>query len=138
MTSCEPSEEDALAFDTPFLLYDGECPFCSFYVAKSRFEMRIGKPLRLVDGRQAPDLVERMRRDGYDLEQGMILAVEGRLYHGAAAMTALATMSTGAGRFNGAMRRIASSRVRVGLVYPWLRRLRRAALLVKGSPRFRP
>ncbi len=137
MTSCKLSGEDAVAFDAPLLLYDGECPFCSFYVAKSEFETRIGKPLRLVDGRQAPDLVERMRRDGYDLEQGMILAVEGRLYHGAAAMTALATMSTGAGRFNRVMRRVASSRARVRRLYPWLRRLRRAALLAKGAPRFR-
>ncbi len=121
----------------PFLLYDGECPFCSFYVAKSQFETRVGKPLRLIDGREAPDLVSRLRREGYDLEEGMILEFEGRRYHGASAMTALRAMSTGRGRFNALARWIASSPVRAGLLYPWLRRLRRAALLVKGTPRFR-
>ena len=121
----------------PFLLYDGECPFCSFYVAKSQFETRIGKPLRLIDGRERPELVSRLRREGYDLEQGMILEFDGRRYHRAAAMTALKAMSTGAGRFNAFARWIASNPARVRLLYPWLRRLRHAALLVKGTPRFR-
>ncbi len=121
----------------PFLLYDGECPFCSYYVAKSRFETRAGRPLTLIDGREAPDLVARLRREGFDLEQGMVLLLDGRHYHGAAAMVALKVMSAGPGRFNTFARWFASSPARVRAVYPWLRRLRRAALLVKGTPRFR-
>ena len=121
----------------PFLLYDGECPFCSFYVAKSRFEARAGRPLTLIDGRGAPGLVARLRREGFDLEQGMILALDGQRYHGAAAMTALKAMSAGPGRFNAIARWFASSPARVRAAYPWLRRLRRAALLAKGVPRFR-
>ena len=121
----------------PFLLYDGECPFCSYYVAKSRFETRAGRPLTLIDGREAPDLVARLRRDGFDLEQGMILALDGRHYHGAAAMIALKAMAASPGRFNTFARRFTSSPARVRAVYPWLRRLRRAALLAKGTPRFR-
>ncbi|MDE0203717.1 MAG: DCC1-like thiol-disulfide oxidoreductase family protein [Rhodospirillaceae bacterium] len=120
----------------PFLLYDGECPFCSYYVAKSQFEARIGKPLHLIDGRGAPGLVDRLRREGFDLEQGMILALDGRHYHGAAAMVALKAMSAGPGRFNALARWFASSPARVRAAYPWLRRLRRAALLAKGVPRF--
>ena len=121
----------------PFLLYDGECPFCSYYVAKSRFETRAGRPLTLIDGRETPGLVARLRREGFDLEQGMILLLDGRHYHGAEAMTALKAMSAGPGRFNTFARWSASSPARVRAVYPWLRRLRRAALLAKGTPRFR-
>ena len=121
----------------PFLLYDGECPFCSYYVGKSHFETRIGRALRLIDGREVPDLVARLRREGFDLEQGMILALDGRRYHGAAAMTALKALSAGPGRFNAFARWFASSPARVRAVYPCLRRLRRAALLAKGVPRFR-
>ena len=83
--------------DGPFLLYDGDCPFCSFYVAKSRFETAIGRPLRLVDGREAPDLVAQLRHEGCDLEQGMILVLDGRRYPGPEAMTVLEGMSA-AGR----------------------------------------
>ena len=122
--------------DEPFLLYDGECPFCSFYVAKSRFEARIGRPLRLIDGREAPGLVAQMRREGHDLETGMILALDGQRLHGAEAMTALEGMSAGAGGFAGLARRFASSPERVRRAYPWLRRLRRLALLAKGRPGF--
>ena len=127
---------DAAIPSDPFVLYDGECPFCSFYVAKSRFETRIGRPLRLIDGRDAPDLVARLRREGCDLDQGMILALHGRRYHGAAAMVVLNGMTTGAGRFGRLARWFTSSPARTHLAYPWMRRLRRAALLVKGVPRF--
>ena len=133
----ETDEASTTSPQDPFLLYDGECPFCSYYVAKSRFEARAGRRLTLVDGREAPGLVARLRREGFDLEQGMILAFDGRHYHGAAAMTALKAMSTGPGVFNAFARWFASSPARVRAVYPWLRRLRRAALLAKGTPRFR-
>ncbi|MCY4405846.1 MAG: hypothetical protein OXC15_05725 [Rhodospirillaceae bacterium] len=84
MTSREAVRDEGAdpAGRDPFLLYDGECPFCSFYVAKSQFETRIGMPLRLIDGREAPDLVSRLRREGYDLEEGMILEFEGRRVNG--------------------------------------------------------
>ena len=121
----------------PFLLYDGECPFCSFYVAKSRFGTAIAQPLQLVDGRQAPCLVARLRREGCDLEEGMILVLDGRRYHGAAAMTVLEGMTAGTGGFGRLGRWFASSPARVSLAYPWLRRLRRAALLAKGKPGFK-
>ena len=122
--------------DGPFLLYDGECPFCSFYVAKSRFESMIRQPLRLVDGRKALDLVMQLRHEGCDLEQGMILVLDGRRYQGAEAMTVLEGMSTGAGNFGWLARWFASSPERVRLAYPWLLRLRRAALFAKGRPGF--
>ena len=138
MTSgqAETGGPDAAPPSDPFLLYDGECPFCSFYVAKSRFESRIGQPLRLIDGRDAPGLVARLRREGCDLDQGMILALHGRRHHGAAAMVVLQGMTSGTGRLGRFARWFTSSPTRAGLAYPWLRRLRRAALLVKGVPRF--
>ena len=139
MTSGQAAKDDdaATPMQEPFLLYDGECPFCSFYVAKSQFETQAGRPLRLIDGRQAPDLVARLRRDGFDLERGMILALDGRRYHGAAAMSVLVAMTAGTGRFAALARWFASSPARARVLYPWLRLLRRAALLVKGTPGFR-
>ena len=137
MTSRQTADvEDAAAGQEPFLLYDGECPFCSFYVAKSRFETRVGRPLRLIDGRQAPDLVARFRREGLDLDKGMILALDGRRHHGAEAMSVLETMTAGTGRFARLARWFAANPARARAAYPWLRLLRRAALLVKGTPGF--
>ena len=67
----------------------------------------------------------------------MILVLDGRRYHGAAAMTVLEGMTAGTGGFGRLGRWFASSPARVGLAYPWLRRLRRAALLAKGKPGFK-
>ena len=116
-----------------FLLYDGECPFCSFYARKSRFETRIGKPLRLIDARQAPELVAELRRDGCDIEEGMILVFDGRRHQGAAAMTALEAMTSADDWFNRLMRWVSSNPGRARILYPWLRMLRRAALWAKGK-----
>ena len=123
--------------EEPFLVYDGECPFCGLYVAKSRFETRVGRPLRLIDAREEPGLVARLRSEGFDLERGMVLALDGRRHHGAAAMIALRAMSGGTGPLAGLARWFAGSPARVRLAYPCLRALRRAALAAKGVPRFR-
>ncbi len=128
--------EEGAVPEGPFLLYDGECPFCAFYIAKSRLEAALGEPLRLIDGREAPALVARLRREGYDLEEGMVLALEGRLHHGADAMTALEDMIAAPGPFGRLARRFSSNPGRVRRAYPWLRRLRRAALFAKGKPGF--
>ena len=49
-------------------------------------------------------------------------------------MTVLEGMTAGTGSFGRLARWFASSPARVRLAYPWLRKLRRAALLSKGKP----
>ena len=61
VTARQAETDETLPRD-PFLLYDGECPFCSFYAEKTRFETRIGRPLRLVDARNAPMPTSGLRR----------------------------------------------------------------------------
>ena len=118
-----------------FLLYDGECPFCSFYARKSRFETQTGRTLKLIDAGQAPELVDKLRREGCDIEEGMILVLDGRNYQGAAAMTALEAMTSGGDWFNRLAKWFSSNPGRVRMLYPWFRRLRRAAFWMKGKNR---
>ncbi len=120
-----------------FLLYDGECMYCRTYARKSRFRTPAGKRLRLIDGRKAPELVAELRRDGCDLEDGMVLVLDGRRYQGADAMTVLGSMTTGTDGFNRLARWFGSSTGRVRFFYPWFRRLRRAGLWVTGKSGFR-
>lgn len=115
-----------------FLLYDGECPFCSFYARKSRFETPGGRPLTLIDANHAPELISELRGGGCEVEEGMVLVVDGRHYQGAEAMTALEAMTSGTGWFGGLSKWFASNPKRVRAFYPWFQRLRRAALWVKG------
>ena len=115
-----------------YLLYDGECPFCSFYARKSGFQTPGGRPLTLIDANRAPELLADLRAQGCEVDEGMVLVLDGRRYQGAEAMTALEAMTSGAGWFGGLSRWFASNPQRVRAFYPWFQRLRRAALWVKG------
>ena len=119
-----------------FLLYDGECVYCRTYARKSRIRTAAGKRLRFIDGRKAPGLVDELRRDGYDIEDGMILFLQGRCYQGVEAMEVLGTMAAEPGWVNRLTRWVGSSAGRARFFYPWFRRLRRASLWVSGKSGF--
>lgn len=73
-----------------YLLYDGECPVCAGFVAFAEFRRRHPE-LKLLDARHEPALVADLRRDGYEINDGMVLVVDGRLYFGAEASAKLAS-----------------------------------------------
>ncbi|MCE2453232.1 MAG: DUF393 domain-containing protein [Nitrospinae bacterium] len=125
----EPAEESP---QDDFLLYDGECPFCRFYARKSGFQTPDGRPLALIDANRAPERISELREAGCEVDEGMVLVLDGRNYQGADAMTALEAMTSGTGWFNRLAKWVASNPKRVRAFYPWFRRLRRAALRVKG------
>lgn len=125
----EPAGESAR---DDFLLYDGECPFCSFYARKSEFRTPNGRLLKLIDANRAPELLAELRTQGCEVDEGMVLVVDGQRYQGAEAMTALEAMTSGTGWFGRLSRWFASNPKRARALYPWFQRLRRAALWVKG------
>ena len=125
----EPAEESP---QDDFLLYDGECPFCRFYAQKSGFQTPDGRPLALIDANRAPERISELREAGCEVDEGMVLVLDGRSYQGADAMTALEAMTSGTGWFNRLAKRFASNPKRARAFYPWFRRLRRAALRVRG------
>ena len=61
------------------IIYDGDCPFCSSYVALLR--LREQYDVRLVDARKEPALAAQY---GLDLNEGMIVDLDGKVHHGAA------------------------------------------------------
>ena len=125
----EPAEESG---QDDFLLYDGECPFCRFYARKPGFETPGGRPLALIDANRAPELIEELRREGCEVDEGMVLVSGGCRHQGAEAMTALEAMRSGTGPFGRLSGWFASNPARARAFYPWFQRLRRAALWVKG------
>ena len=139
MTSREAAGDGLAAASSQddFLLYDGECIYCRTYARKSRFRTPTGKRLRLIDGRRAPELVEELRRDGCDLEDGMILVLEGQRYQGSEALTVLGSLTTGTDWFNRLSRWLGSSSERARFFYPWFRRLRQTGLWLSGKSGFR-
>ena len=60
-----------------WIVYDGDCPFCSRYVQMVRLREAVG-PVRLVNAREGGPLVEEARRAGFDLDAGMVLKMGGK------------------------------------------------------------
>ena len=82
-----------------YLIYDGECPFCSRYARLTRLRETVG-PLRLIDARDRTPEVEAAIAAGYDLDRGMLLSLDGELYHGAECLNRLALLSSRSTAFN--------------------------------------
>jgi predicted DCC family thiol-disulfide oxidoreductase YuxK len=99
-----------------FLLYDGACPACSAYVAMSRLR-RLYPALRVVSARGEPGLVARLRAQGYEINQGMVLSLGGVIHFGPEATRMIAVL----GRASPSLWR------RAALAFfgtaPWARRL---------------
>lgn len=74
------------------IVYDGQCPFCSRYVQLVRLRERFS--VSLIDAR-----AERERAAGYglDLNEGMIVDLDGAVYHGAAAVALLSRLARAPG-----------------------------------------
>lgn len=111
-----------------YLLYDGECPVCAGFVKFAEFRRR-HPDLQLLDARREPDLVAALRRDGYEINDGMVLVVDGQLYYGADANTKLASYTTDLP----AGKRVAMAAIGAS-PYPLLRGLRNTLLRAKGKP----
>ena len=113
------------------VVYDGDCPLCSAYVSRMRLQKAAGR-LELVDARREPELVGQLQRQGYRLDDGLLLSIGNRYFHGAAAMNVLALMSSRSGWFNRLNYRVFRSRRMANMLYPALVAGRRALLWLLG------
>jgi len=113
------------------IVYDGECPFCSRYVELVRLREAIG-PVTLINARSGGALVDEVRAAGFDLDGGMVLKLDGRLYHGADCIHMLAMLSTPSGWFNRLNAAVFRSSGVSKLLYPVLRAGRNTVLRLLG------
>lgn len=114
-----------------WIVYDGQCPFCSRYVQLVRLRETLG-PVQLIDARKGGPQVDKVRQAGLDLDEGMVLKLNGRLYHGADCINMLALLSTPSSGFNRLNAALFRSRTASRLLYPVLRAGRNAVLRLLG------
>jgi predicted DCC family thiol-disulfide oxidoreductase YuxK len=120
-----------------WLLYDGECPFCSRYVRHVRLREAIG-PIMLANAREHAALLEEVRRLGFDVDAGMVLKLDGNYYHGADCIHALALLTTPSGWFNRLNSLVFKSSTAAKVLYPVLRTGRNLTLRLLGRARLQP
>jgi predicted DCC family thiol-disulfide oxidoreductase YuxK len=116
-----------------YLIYDGDCPFCHAYVEKIRVDRALDG-IAVVNAREAESLVARLSAAGYDLNEGMVLAIDGRLYHGSECVQRLALMSTSSAWFNRLAALVLKRPRAAALLYPCLRAGRNTVLKLMGRP----
>ena len=110
-----------------WLVYDGDCPFCSRYVRYLRLRDAVGKVL-LINAREGGPLVDEMIDASLNLDEGMVLKMGGRYYHGADCIHALAMLSSSCDAFNRVNAAIFRSPTLSRALYPILRAGRNAVL----------
>ena len=114
------------------IIYDGQCPFCSSYVQLLRIRDSLGT-VSLIDARTSPDeVLLEIKAAGLDLDEGMVVKIDDRMYSGAEAIHVLASVSTKFGMFNRINGFIFRSARLSRLIYPLMRTCRNAALKILG------
>jgi predicted DCC family thiol-disulfide oxidoreductase YuxK len=114
-----------------YIVYDAQCPFCSRYVRLVRLRKSLGNVV-LVNARDGGSVVEEVLQAGLDLDEGMVLKMGERLYHGADCINRLALLSTPSGVFNKINRLIFRSERASTVLYPILRAGRNLVLRCLG------
>jgi predicted DCC family thiol-disulfide oxidoreductase YuxK len=110
-----------------WILYDGECPFCKSYVALVRLREAVG-PVRILNVRDGGPEVDLVQAVGLDLDEGMVLNYQDRLYHGDDCVHMLAMLSETGGVLRSSVAWVFRSPRRARLLYPWLRKGRNVTL----------
>lgn len=116
------------------VVYDGECPFCSQYVKHVRLRDIVGR-LDYVNAREGGPIVAEAVQKGFDLNEGMLVIMDGVYHHGADAVWALGLLSSPVGAFNRLNARLFSSRTLSRFLYPALRFGRNVTIRLLGRPR---
>ena len=112
------------------IIYDGDCPFCQAYVGMVRLQEHYS--VDLINARVPHPLVEAATERGLDLDEGMIVVLEDKFYHGDDAMTRMALMTTKSGLLRRLTKWTFTSPGRSRILYPILRSGRNMTLKVLG------
>ena len=115
-----------------YVVYDGECPFCSAYVRMVRLREAAG-PVHLLDAREPHPVVDEVKARGFDLDEGMALKIGDAVYHGDECMNRLAMMSGPSGALNRLHFWVFKNPARAKFLYPSLRACRNLALRLLGK-----
>ncbi|MGO2510294.1 DCC1-like thiol-disulfide oxidoreductase family protein [Marinomonas polaris] len=114
------------------LIYDKECPACHFYCQIVRIRQSVGE-LVLIDARDNPEVMVEVNAKGLDIDQGMVLKMDGQFYYGADAIHLLALLSGRSGVFNRLNYWLFSSKKVAAILYPVLRSFRNVLLKLLGK-----
>ena len=114
------------------LIYDGECPVCTTYSCTVDVDEGKASGIKRINARSDDALVRQAKDAGLDLDEGMIVVHDGKLYHGADALNIMARLAPSRG-FGNRLNKILFSNPTISRVtYPVLRAGRNTLLKLLG------
>ncbi len=113
------------------LVYDKQCPLCDAYCRWTRIQDSIGN-LKLIDARHDCEAMAQITEEGLDIDQGMVLKLDGVLYYGADAIHTLALISSRSNIFNRVAYHTFKSKRLSQILYPFFRFGRKIVLRIMG------
>lgn len=119
-----------------YLLYDGECPICTRYIAWSALR-RIRPDLMVIDARQAPEQVAALRAEGIEINDSMVLQLGALRLSGAQAFAAINQLNHQRPGFTGALLGWLGRPAVAQRLYPLLALGRRLLLALLGRQKIR-
>ena len=113
-------------------IYDGECPFCNHFAELLEIKSKITN-IKIVDGRKNLTIIKSLLDKGYDLDKGAILMKNENIFHGADAINTICKqINNPSSSLLLLLSRVFKSHKRTNLIFPFLVRARRFALISKG------
>ena len=120
--------------DTKFI-YDGECPFCNHFAELLEIKSKINN-IKILDGRKNLSIIRSLLEKGYDLDKGAILLKDDDIFHGANAINVICKeVNNPSSNLLKILSSVFKSNKRTKLLFPFLLRARRLALIYKGASR---
>ena len=113
-------------------IYDGECPFCNHFAELLEIKSKITN-IKILDGRKNLTLINSLLDKGYDLDKGAILLKNEEIFHGAEAINTICKQIINpSSSLLLLLSKVFKSTKRTKVLFPFLVRARRFALLSKG------
>ena len=115
-------------------IYDGECPFCNHFAELLELKSKMNN-ISILDGRKNPKIINSLLEKGYDIDKGAILLKDDQIFHGSEAINKICKqINNPSSRLLKLLSNIFKSDKRTNLLFPFLLRARRLALISKGIP----
>jgi len=122
--------------DSVWLVYDGDCPFCSAAAHIMRIRQNVGV-LHIVNAREAAGtpLMAEIAAQRLDLNSGIVVKFGGQLLHGVDALHLLALMGSEQNWMNRLNVALFRQRRIAQFAYPAMKALRNLSLFLLRRPR---
>ncbi len=116
------------------VVYDDQCPFCRNYCKLVKIRKSAGF-LTLIDARQPSTIMNELTTLGLNIDQGMVVKFEDRIYYGSDAINILSLLSTNSDFFNKTASIMFRSKTASAILYPLLKGCRNLTLRFMSIPK---